>query len=248
MKTITTLFIFLAFFSNVQAQEQHHDTTLRNNVRVVLTPIMLTGELGSFTMGYERLMKRNQSMSVGLGHLKMPTVITTAEGDPVQWINNVRNTGFTFTFDYRFYFARNKYAKPDGLYWAPYFTYSYMDNKAQVKVVNTDLLYTDADLQLYANLAMAGVQLGYQFVLGNRWTIDLMLIGPGIGYYEFSILLDVNAETTGDADYIQAIYDVLVAKYPGIEQLFNQQRLDNSGNVRFGGGGFRYGFQVGYRF
>ncbi len=248
MKKGAILLSLCGFFFAATAQEQHHDTTLKNIVRINITPMLLTGRLGSFTAGYERMLAKRQSISANVGLLQLPTLITTSEGDPVHWISNLTNRGFIGAVDYRFYFERNKYAKPDGLYWGPYVTFYYLDNKARIELIDNDLIVANADLQAYANIVMAGVQLGYQFVLGNHWTVDLILLGPGIGYYSLSLRLDADAEIIGDETYLQGVYDALITIFPGAEQLFEEQRLDASGSQTYGGAGFRYVFQVGYRF
>jgi hypothetical protein len=240
--------LFLFVLQQTVGQETHHDTTLKNTIRLNVTPILVTGRSASFTMGYERILKKNQSISANIGHLQLPTLITTSEGDPVNWISNLHNSGFIGSLDYRFYPSRNKYAAPDGLYWGPYVTYYYIDNKSSVELKDNNLVIANADIQVFANLLMAGVQLGYQFVIGDHWTIDMILLGPGFGYYTFSVGMKANAEIIGDETYLQGVYDALVTIFPGAAQLFEEQRLDERGTTTFGGPGFRYVFQVGYRF
>jgi hypothetical protein len=248
MKTaLLSAAIFLFINTALVGQEAHHDTTLKNVVRINITPMLLTGRPGSITMGYERMLHKRQSISTNIGHLQLPTLITTSEGDPVTWISNERNTGLIGSVDYRFYFSRNKYAKPDGLYWGPYATFYYIDNLSKVQF-NGENVAVNGDVQLYGNMLMAGAQLGYQFVLGNRWTIDLILFGPGVGYYNFSVLLDAETQLTGNEEYIRGIYDALITLYPGLKNLIDEDRLDGSGTTSFGGYGFRYVLQVGYRF
>lgn len=245
------LFIIATFgllVPGLHAQKFVPDTSHKNTIRINLTPILVTSRLGSFTVGYERVIKPRQSVSANVGHLQLPPVITTNEGDPVKWINNLRNTGFVAAVDYRFYFKRNRYTAPDGLYWGPYAAYYYFDNKARVELVKNNVVEASANLQTYLSMATVGVQLGYQFVLGKRWTIDMILIGPGIGFYSLDIKIDADGQITGDEGYYQGVYDALVSIFPAIEQLFEQQDISARGAKSFNGLGYRMVLQVGYRF
>jgi hypothetical protein len=199
-------------------------------------------------MGYERVLNKRQSISANIGHLQLPTLITTKEGSPVEWISNLRNTGFVGSLDYRFYFKRNRYAIPDGLYWGPFMTYYYFDNKAAIELFKNDVAQGSAEVQTYLSALMVGVQLGYQFVLGDHWTIDLILLGPGIGFYDLQLGIDADAQLEGDPEYLQGVYDALVSIFPGAERLFEEQVIKENGSSSFNGAGFRYVVQVGFRF
>ncbi len=247
-QTVLVLTTLLFLSCSLSAQEAHHDTTFKNTVRINVTPVLITGQLGSFTMGYERVLGKHQTISANIGHLQLPTLITTKDGSPVKWISNLRNTGFIGSLDYRFYFKRNRYAVPDGLYWGPFVTYYYFDNKAGVELFKNDVAQGSAEVQTYLSALMVGVQLGYQFVLGKRWTIDLILLGPGVGFYDLQMGIDADAQLEGDPEYLQGVYDALVSVFPGAEKLFDEQRIDAKGTSSFNGAGFRYVFQVGFRF
>lgn len=199
-------------------------------------------------MGYERVLFGRQTISANVGHLQLPTIITTKQGSPVEWISNLRNTGFIAAVDYRFYFKRNKYAAPDGLYWGPYMTYYYIDNKARIELIDNNIAQGTADIQTYLNMTTFGLQLGYQFVLGKRWTIDVVTAGPGVGFYKLQMAIDANGSIEGNEDYLQGVYDALVSLFPGAAQLFEEQKVDVSGKKSFSGLGFRALVQVGFRF
>ena len=247
-KLLLTLAALYAFGLPLIAQKHVPDTALKNTVRINVTPLLITSRAGSFALGYERVLKSHQSVSANIGHLQMPALITTKEGDPVKWINNLRNTGFVASADYRFYFKRNRYTAPDGLYWGPYAAYYYFDNKARVELVKNNLVEASADLQTYFSMATVGLQLGYQFVVGKRWTIDMILIGPGMGFYKLDLKIDADGQITGDEEYYQGVYDALVSIFPAIEQLFKEQDITARGAKSFNGLGYRMVLQVGYRF
>lgn len=224
------------------------DTALHNIVRINITPLVVTSKLGSISVGYERVLRQHQSISANIGHWQLPTIITTEEGDPVHWIANLHNSGFLASVDYRFYFKRNRYTAPDGLYWGPYSTYYYLDNKARVDLFENQVAQGEAEVQTYVNMFIVGAQLGYQFVLGKRWTVDLILFGPGFGFYNLKVNLKSKGELIADADYLQGVYDALVAIFPAVEQLFDEQTIQAKGATSFNGLGYRMAVQVGFRF
>jgi hypothetical protein len=248
-KAIALILFFIVFLSHTQAQKKvHHDTTFKNTVRINITPVLVTGQIGNLALGYERVVKRRQTFSVNVGYLQLPVLITTGSGNPVQWLGDLNNSGFLASADYRFYFSRNKYAEPDGLYWGPYITNYYFDKKARAELFKNDVAEASADVQTYLNMTMAGLQLGYQFVIWNRWTIDLILFGPGVGFYDLSMRINAGASVSGDEEYLQGVYDALVSLFPAMEQLFDEQEIKESGATRFNGLGYRFVFQIGFRF
>jgi hypothetical protein len=237
----------MLFFS-AHAQKWVPDTSHKNTIRINITPLLVTSKPGSLVFGYERILKEQQSFSLNIGHLQLPTLITTKSGSPVNWISNIRNTGFIAAADYRFYFNRNRYTAPDGLYWGPYIAYYYFDNKSRVELVNTNQINAKADIQTYFSMLNVGVQLGYQFVLGKRWTLDLILIGPGMGFYNLAMNLKADGDIDGDAEYLQGAYDALISIFPAMQQLFEERNIQASGTQSFNGLGYRMVVQVGFRF
>lgn len=230
------------------AQKFKPDTTLKNTIRINVTPLLLTSHLASFTLGYERVLSPHQTISVNAGHLQLPDIATTSEGDQVQWISNLHNSGFLTALDYRFYIRRNRYTAPDGLYWGPYMAYYYIDKKARTEFFDNAIAKGSADVQIYFSMVNFGLQLGYQFVLGKRWTIDMILFGPGYGYYNLNLKIDADGQLKVEGEDYQAVFDKLVSIFPAIQQLIDDQEFNSSGSRSFSGFGYRMVVQVGFRF
>ncbi|MCK5208075.1 MAG: hypothetical protein KAQ79_08645, partial [Cyclobacteriaceae bacterium] len=91
---------------------------------------------------------------------------------------------------------------------------------------------------------------GYQFNIKNRFTIDLILIGPS--YSAYKAKMDVVGGVVppdGELDEtLEALRDILFAKYPWLETLIDEGEVDIKGNRTHWGMGFRYVLQIGYRF
>jgi len=243
----TFLLLALVLALGAYAQEAHHDTTYKNTIRLNITP-MLLNDVGTFVVGYERIIKPNQSFSVNVGRLRLPSLLGSEDSTGFLAKDINRNEGFSFAADYRFYATkRNKYAIPDGLYWGPFVTYYYYDNNTTVYLDN-NAYQGNAELQSYMGLLMIGAQLGYQFVIKDRWTIDLILAGPAVGFYSIDMRLKADVALDDDLEVIEDVLDEIFAMFPGLNVLVDEQQLKASGGNTTWGGGFRYVIQVGYRF
>jgi hypothetical protein len=240
-----TILLILAFASfGLHAQEAHHDTTFKNTIRFNLTPLVING-LGNYVVGYERVVNPRRSFSVNTGVLALAELAPVSDSAAYDWKNVNHNRGFSFAADYRFYFTkRNRFAIPDGLYWGPFTTFYNFDNNTSILTPNGD----EARLQTNVNMLMVGVQLGYQIVFKDRWTVDLILAGPAVGWYNLDMTLSSDIDIHNSSDYYQTAYDALSRMFPVLTTLVVDDELRLNGRGSTWGGGFRYVFQVGYRF
>ena len=243
MTRLTALIICFSAVSSY-AQEARHDTTLKNTVRFNLTPLVING-LGNYVVGYERVLDGRRSFSVNSGLLSLAELRPVSDSASYDWKKVNHNRGFSFAADYRSYFTkRNRFAIPDGLYWGPFSTYYYFDN-------NTSLLAPggyDIRLQTYVNMLMIGAELGYQFVFNDRWAVDLILVGPAVGWYKLDMTLTSDVDIGNSSEFYQQFYEALSRMFPALSKLIKDEELRVNGNGSTWGGGFRYVFQVGYRF
>lgn len=105
----------------------------------------------------------------------------------------------------------------------------------------------EATLNFHLRVHNFGAQLGYQFVFNDRWTIDLVLIGPSFSNYRAKMKLD--GEFTFDPEDIQNEFILeLIDQFPILEDVLSGQEVDAKGKVDTWGLGYRYQFLVGYRF
>lgn len=248
MKKVLLLLFAYSFFFWANAQDSKRDSTLKNTIRINITPILVTTTVNSFTMGYERVLKPHLSISANIGHLQLPPIISLPADAPIEWTNSSKNTGFLASTDLRFYFKRNRYTAPDGLYWGPYATYYKFINKADIHIKNNNAIEGDATLTADLGILMVGAQLGYQFVLGKHWTIDLIFLGPGVGFYNASLNLEGDVSADKESEYVQELYNAIVDKFPGAVTLLQNHEITESGNASFTSLGFRYLVQIGFRF
>jgi hypothetical protein len=93
-----------------------------------------------------------------------------------------------------------------------------------------------------------GAQLGYQFVIGNRWAIDLMFIGPSVSRYSAKLNLDGDFSEIELDEAQKEIVDKLVGKFPLLGDVLDEESVTVKGTNSAWSAGWRYQFQIGYHF
>jgi len=217
----------------------------RNIIKWNMTPFLLWSKK-NINVSYERVLSPYRSFSVNAGYFELPS---TGLYDSLNITHSSSRGGFSVSGDYRFYFKkRNKNHAPDGLYWGPYGSFHYTQMGSEIEIFEGDL--AKGTLNTNANIAIfgAGVELGYQFVIKERLTIDIIFMGPSMSVYSGKITLGGDLEIDEESEYLEAIRDILVSKFPFLPQLVAEGEFKDSGFSTSMGFGMRYMVQVGYRF
>ncbi|RLD35335.1 MAG: hypothetical protein DRI88_01310 [Bacteroidetes bacterium] len=237
--------------SSVQAQKGYEfpDSVKykKNVIRWNLTPFLLWGK-HNINIGYERVLKPYRSFSLNAGYFVLPSLF---EGiyDSLDIQRSGKKWGFTVSGDYRFYFKkRNKRMAPDGLFWGAYGSFHHYEFENSIKVLNSPTIEGDLTLGASINIISAGVELGYQFIIKERLSIDIIFMGPSLSMYTKRFTLGGDLEFDEEDEYLQAIYDILKNTIPGFEALIQDRGLSTSGANLSLGFGMRYLIQIGYRF
>ena len=245
MKNRIYLLIFLSVTAwYAKAQEADHAMDRRNTIKVDLTSYWLYRNAVVFS--YERVTKPNQTFAITAGYQQFPTLVGSIS-DNVNISRQSSASGLKFGGEYRFYLKKeNKYGAPHGVYLGPYFAFHNYSNTRSIEVDN-DGTPENATLRTDLNITNIGVQLGYQFVLNNRWTIDLVFVGPSVSNYSFKANLDGNYTFDPD-DITNEVILALMDKFPAFEELISEGELASNGKVDTWSFGYRYQLQVGYHF
>lgn len=234
------------FSGKLMAQEAEKELPARANViRYNVSSAALFGFDKAFILGYERRIKKNQTISINFGTTGLPK-FTNKDSDSFQVRRDMKNKGFNFSADYRFYLGKlNKYSAHRGVYIGPYYSLNSWSRETEWQSQNTgDLVQNDIKF----NLHMAGIEFGYQFVFYNRVTLDLVLLGPGVGFY------NIKTKTQGtlsqeELDQLrEAVLDKLQQKFPGFNYVFEGKKLDSQGTLSTNSVGFRYLIHIGFAF
>jgi hypothetical protein len=239
------LFFFLAAFTiQISYAQDSTDVAYRRNT----IKLDLTGNLiydNSFNLSFERLIRPSQSFVVTAGYQEFPTIINF--GEKVEGDKRDDRSGYKYGAEYRFYLKKeNKFAAPRGVYIGPYFTG--LNFKSDRKIVYTGTAEPEeANLRTRIGIVSIGAQLGYQFVFNDRWSVDLVLVGPSYSRYNFKT--QISGDFEFDADNVQnEILDALIEKFPMLDDLLDEKELNSSGTLDTWALGYKYQFLIGYRF
>jgi len=228
-------------------------TDYKNTIRWNLTPMVLFGSK-NINLGYERVLSENSTASINIGYLEIPELITASE-DIVYVDGNKSRGGYSIFVDYKRYLGnRNKRQAPEGVYWGAFTGIYHQKFNSHYKVDHIDdggtHLQGEADLKATINSFNLGLQLGYQFVFYDRFTVDLILVGPAASVYTGSLSGTVSGNLQ-TSDEFKKFIDKMYNKFPWLEDSIDGNDIHADGstsNFSVFGNNFRYVVQIGYRF
>jgi hypothetical protein len=241
--------LLIVLFISIKTYAQAKDTTSavqekqhNNLIKINLTSFILYSS--GLQMSYERVLSPKRSLSIFGGVITFPVPSAIANSN-IAFDENKKKSGFSIGAEYRFYLAKeNKYAAPRGVYLAPFISYYHFNNvRSGHDSTNSDKLTLNATVDFF-NI---GGELGYQFVIKNRFIVDCVIFGPAISSYYFNLKLD--GVTTGDqSEKVQAILEALKDKFPLLKDVTKGSGISSNGISTSWSAGFRYVIQIGYRF
>jgi hypothetical protein len=216
----------------------------KNSILVTVSnPALISDQFK--TIGYERVLPNNQSFTVTVGKFSIPKFGGDL-ADSLGLNTDFKDKGFHFSTDYRFYLKKeNRHAAPRGVYLAPYYTYNHMNRENSWYLEGRiDEVYTNLTL----NIHTIGAELGYQFIFWDRVALDLILIGPGFGFYGLKAELGTNLDPDEESEFFDKLNQILSDKIPGYDKVIEPGDFSKSGTYNTQSVGFRYLIRVGYRF
>jgi hypothetical protein len=219
----------------------------RNVIKFNPTPMLLWGNIRNITFSYERLIAKNQSLSLQVGYLLFPRLAADTIANLIALRNRSKN-GINIALDYRYYpMSRNRRPAPDGLYLGTYFSYYGFTFKN-----NFDILHTTIDqngaLEGKMNILNLGLSIGYQFVFWKRVSLDMLMFGPSLSYYFGRLDISGNLDESQIQNIDQEVVDKLFARFPMLKTLFTTENLTFIGAHASLSVGFRYSIQLGFHF
>ena len=231
---------------SLRAPEREFKNTIRYNIT---NPLIFGGK--SIIFGYERQLKNSQSFSINIGQSSFGLLEI---GDDTEWKENsiLNEGGFHISGDYRWYLSKlNKYNAPRGVYIGPYASHNSFNKKHSWGFTSEDTGETQTvESEVGLKINQIGVQLGYQFVFWKRFSVDLVLLGPGIASYKIDANLGGNLSNEDRQKFFEKLNEALEEKFPGYDGL----DLDGDGDFEKKGStsttslGYRYMIMIGYRF
>ena len=243
---VTMTLLLIICFARTNGQDLIKEKKeLKNTVWInIFNPIIDTKYI---VFGYERVLKNNQSFTFNIGRFSLPK-FSVVDLDNLGLMNEYKDWGINTSVDYRFYLGKlNKYRAPRGVYLAPYYSYNhfYRENKW---ILNSDSFDGEVVTDFTLNIHTFGGQLGYQFIFWRRLAVDLVLIGPGIGYYGMNVKLDTSLKPDDESLFFQTLNDALKEKFPGYDLVIEPGEFQKNGSASITTLGFRYMIHIGFRF
>jgi hypothetical protein len=216
-----------------------------NVIRINPTPALLFGNIRNITIGYERLVKPDQSFLIQVGYLEINPLFGDSVGGLMD-IKRTTNTGLNLAFDYRFFLLRrNQYPAPDGLYLGPYISYYGFKFKDEFRYFKDDTISTSGNYASSYNLVNFGFMLGYQFIFWKRLSVDLLIFGPSLTYCESKWEVTDDIPPEDEKELIAKIREKFNEKYPLLVPFIKPNDGTQSVTVRMF---FRYSISVGFHF
>ena len=246
-KVFLVLIYFLFFYTNQAVSQKDNelsDTTLRRNVLKWNMTTFILFSYKNINISYERIVKPYQSFSVNAGYFEVPFDDLF---DSLFVDKKTRKSGFSVSGDYRFYFdKRNKKWAPDGLYWGLYASYHHYRFNNTITYINHPDIQGDVAFGGDFNIISAGGELGYQFIIKDKLSIDLVFMGPSLSVYQRKFILDGNIDN--ENEQLETIWEALKDKYPYVKDLAESGKIVNNEMSTHMGFGLRYLIQIGYYF
>lgn len=250
MKYLLIVHFALGIGISVNAQTfVQRDITLKNTIKVNVSSPLIFGKK-ALIVGYERQLNKNKSFSFNIGSIAFPNIkaIETNSADSAVLLQNKNDYGFHVSGDFRFYLLKeNKFSKPHGLYIGPYVSFNHM-NKTNTWSYRTAAFSGDVTTDLDLNLLTIGGQMGYQFLFGKHWAVDMVMFGPGLGFYNFNVKLNTTLEKEQQSFLFRTLSDFVGQYIPAYARLSNDGEISTTGSSRSVGWGYRYVIHLGYRF
>jgi hypothetical protein len=244
-KLITVLLLLLSI--SLQSFGQKDSTKVfKNTIRFNITNPMLFGN--DFALiGYERVISKHQTASISIGKIGFPSFIGS-NFDSLSVNSQENSKGINVSVDYRFYLKKeNKYNAPRGIYIGPY--YAYNNFKRDLIWDMSKLGYSEyvvTSVNFTANLV--GVQMGYQFVLWNRVSIDMILMGPGAWFFKLKTDFNTTLSEEDEALLLEKLNGIIQDKFPGSDLVIQGGGFEAKKTTSTSSVGFRYMINLGFRF
>ncbi len=199
---------------------------------------------GNIILGYERVVAPYRTLGISLGVREYPELIRR-EGSDVLPKKHEGSGGYTFATEYRFYWkSRNTKKAPDGLYVGPYYVFNYYRTKDTFRLTSNSAVELTTECKLAVH--NIGAELGYQFMIRDRFAIDLILLGPSYCIFTGSLNLTANAPV--DDPTWQAIRDRIEDSFPRMTAFTDKLKLERNKRTTFNSIGFRYLLKLGFAF
>jgi hypothetical protein len=197
-------------------------------------------------------LSKYRTFSITAGVLKFPS-LGLLDLQNLGFRDEKNSSGFTLGGDYRFYLQKeNKYMAPHGIYLGPYVNYFSFSNGRNAIYTDSSGAQSNITLTTKLSLLNIGIELGYQFVLWDRLTIDFTIIAPSITSYVAYLNLGGNIDDAHKGQINQEILQAIINHFPALNKLISDKSISFSGTANSRSAvwapGLKFSLFLGYRF
>jgi hypothetical protein len=129
----------------------------------------------------------------------------------------------------------------------PYYAYNYL-RRENYWVVNQSAYNGELISDMSVSMHLLGIQLGCQFVVWKRLTLDVIFMGPGIWFFDVKSKTSSTLDTQDSQLFYQQLDEQLKNAVPGYTVFIDDKEFSEKGSARAGKFGYRYLVNLGYRF
>ena len=251
----SVVFILSSFNLNAQSTSDSlvkPSKEFKNTIRFNLTNPLIFGNK-SIIFGYERVLKANKTFSINIGQASL-SPFDFFDDSELKAKSILNEGGFHISGDFRFYLGKlNKHNAPRGVYVGPYYSFNTFRKEHSWEFTKNGVespVSIDSDLKI--DIHTVGFELGYQFVFWKRFSVDMILLGPGVAAYKLKAEVDGNLSEEDKQKFFQKLNEALKDKFPGYSGTIgsgsNGGEFEKTGSRSTTSLGYRYMVQIGYRF
>lgn len=242
-RVVLSVYFILLYAAAVTAQDTLESRD--NTIKLDVTSQLLFNK--SLVFSYERYIKIRQTASITVGYHTFPSLRSIGNGVEVK--DEKSSSGYVAGGEYRFYLGKeNRYATPRGVYIGPYIAYHNFRNDRDISLTYEDGTVSDALLNTKVNILNIGFEVGYQFIINQRWSIDLVFIGPSVSQYRINMDINGNIDPDQLPEAQQEILQTLADRFPFVKDLLDDKTVSATGRANTWSYGYRYQAQIGYHF
>jgi len=241
---LLTITVFAFSYSFGQADTVKH---FKNTIRYNITNPMLFGWKYN-VLGYERVIKEHQTASISFGRIAFPRLADMDYIDSIGIQEQQNDKGINFSLDYRFYLKKeNKYGAPRGVYLGPYYAFNRF-SRDLIWDLNTSSFTGTVGTNIKMTGNFIGAQMGYQFILWKRLTIDMILMGPGKWFFNMKTTFNTSLSEEDKTLLLEKLNEKIMEKFPGSDFVFAGEGFEAKTSTNTSATGLRYLINVGFRF
>lgn len=239
MKKILFLSFLIFTFLNTKAEKDTINAI--NEISVVVSDFVDAG----IHLRYERKLSNQFAFCFGAAYKGEDGLINISglNTDRIK-TSNIAYSGFKFVPELRYYFKKTQQYNLDGFYTGFYLKRTSFNSNISGTYTNRELEKYTIDIDAGIRILSIGFSIGYKLAITDRFNIDFLMAGPGVGFYKIGLTprLDLPTQFYEDLNSVMKNFSYFDATNPRFD--FDYVTTKS----KFTTVSFRYGLSVGFTF